>query len=239
MTPSYLLGYDPGGEHAHGLALCEVGQVDGRWCPRSLQVVTASSVREGVAWVAAQTQGARLLAVGLDTLTEWNSGHGGWRPADLWLRTTYPTVRLSVTPPNALFGAMAINGAAFLHLLVPRFQADGTQITEAHPKVLYHALAARKHAWATDRGFMSTWLLQELGLDPPPTLSGPEDHPFDAALALLPALRGLNSDWTLDLHTLPKDPKTGDPVRFAGQTHYWWPSQTEPDHGEVQSNGGR
>ena len=69
MTSSYLLGYDPGGEHAHGLALCEVEQVDGRWCPRTLQVATASSVCEGLAWVEAQTQGARLLAVGLDTLT--------------------------------------------------------------------------------------------------------------------------------------------------------------------------
>lgn len=224
MTPSYLLGYDPGGEHAHGLALCEVAQVDGCWCPRSLQVATASSVREVLAWVEAQTQGGRILAVGLDTLTEWNSGNGGWRPADLWLRKTYPTVRLSVTPPNALFGAMAVNGASFLHLLAPRFEQEGTQITEAHPKVLHYALTGRKHAWSVDRDAMASGLLGELGLSLTSDVFGHEDHPFDAALALLAALRGLNSDWTLDLHTLPKDPKTGDPVRFAGPTHYWWPN---------------
>jgi len=224
VTRTCLLGYDPGGEHAHGLALYEVRQVKGRWCPQSLQVVTVSSVREVVAWVVAQAAGARLLAVGLDTLTEWNSGSGGWRPSDFWLRKTYPTVRLSVTPPNALFGSMAVNGASFLHLMAPRFQQDGTQVTEAHPKVLYHAMTGRKHAWATDHEFMATWLLQELGLDLPPTVFGPDDHPFDAALSLIAALRGLNGDWTLDLHTLPKDPKTGDPVPFAGKTHYWWPS---------------
>lgn len=219
---SCLLGYDPGGEHAHGLALCEVTHVEGRWCPQTLQVSTASCVRDVVAWVEAQSAGSRLLAVGLDTLTAWNSGPGGWRPADLWLRKAYPTVRNSVTPPNALFGAMALNGAAFLHLLAPRFQVDGTQVTEAHPKVLHYALRGQKHAWAGDREDMASWLLHELGVASDPMIFGHDDHTFDAALALLPALRGLNGDWTLDLHTL-SDPKTGTPVRFAGPTHYWWP----------------
>lgn len=222
MNRAYLVGYDPGGDNSHGLALCEVVEMDGRWSLQSLQVTTARTVHEAVAWVASMTAGARLLAVGLDTLTEWNSGSAGWRPADLWLRKSYPTVRLSVTPPNALYGSMAVNGASFLHLMAPRFQHDGTQITEAHPKVLYHAQTGRKHAWATDRDFMSTWLLQELSLSSTPDVFGHEDHTFDAALSLLPALRGLNGDWTLDLHSLLNS-KTGDPVRFAGPTHYWWP----------------
>lgn len=223
MTHAFLLGYDPGGEQAHGVALAEVVHSDGRWCVQGLHLLTASSVGEVVVWVEGQTQGGRLLAVGLDTLTEWNSGPGGWRPADFWLRRTYPAVRLSVTPPNALFGAMAINGAAFLHLLAPRFQQDGTQVTEAHPKVLHHALTGRKHAWAQDRGLMTAWLLEALGASPDSVDFGHDDHAFDAALSLLPALRGLNGDWTLDLHTL-HDPKTGAPVRFAGSTHYWWPT---------------
>lgn len=223
MTPSYLLGYDPGGEHAHGLALCELEQVEGRWCPRSLHGATASSVREVVAWVEAQTEGGRILAVGLDTLTEWNSGNGGWRPADLWLRKAYPAVRNSVTTPNGLSGSMGINGAAFLTLLAPRFQQDGTQVTEAHPKVLHYALTGRKHAWSVDRDAMASGLLRELGLRLTPDVFGHEDHPFDAALALLAALRGLNVDWTLDLHALQAH-KTGDRVPFAGLTHYWWPS---------------
>ena len=222
MTRTCLLGYDPGGDHSHGLALCEVVQVEGRWCSKSLQVATASTVRDVVAWAEAKTAGARLLAVGLDTITEWNSGSAGWRPADLWLRSHYPTVVKSIAAPNALYGSMPVGGAAFLTTMAHRFQQDATQITEAHPKVLYHAMTSRKHAWATDHEFMATWLLQELGLDLPPTVFGPDDHPFDAALSLLPALRGLNGDWTLDLHTL-QHPKTGDRVTFAGPTHYWWP----------------
>ena len=222
MNRACILGYDPGGEHAHGLAFCEVIEVEGRWCPQPLRVATASSVREVVAWVETQAAGAHLLAVGLDTLTEWNSGSGGWRPADWWLRRAYPTVQNSVKTPNGLSGSMVINGASFLHLMTPRFQQDDTQITEAHPKVLYHAMTGRKHAWATDHAFMATWLLQELGLDLSHTIFGPKDHSFDAALSLLPALRGLNGDWTLDLHTL-QDPRTGGRVCFAGETHYWWP----------------
>lgn len=223
MSRSCLVGYDPGGDHSHGLALCEVAQVDGRWCPQSLQVATASTVRDVVAWVESRTAGARLLAVGLDTITEWNSGSAGWRPADRWLISHYPTVVKSIAAPNSLFGSMPVGGAAFLTLLAPRFHQDATHITEAHPKVLYHALTGRKHAWEADREFMAGWLLQELGLDLPTTVFGLQDHPFDAALSLLPALRGLNEDWTLDLHTL-QNPRTGDRVTFVGPTHYWWPT---------------
>ena len=81
----------------------------------------------------------------------------------------------------------------------------------------------RLHAWAQDRDLMTAWLLEALGANPDSVDFGHDDHAFDAALSLLPALRGLNGDWTLDLHTL-HDPKTGAPVRFAGSTHYWWPT---------------
>lgn len=223
MTRTCLVGYDPGGDHSHGLALCEVVQVEGRWCPQSLRIATARTVHEAMAWVESKTAGARLLAVGLDTLTEWNSGSAGWRPADLWLRSRYPAVIKSIAAPNALYGSMPVGGAAFLTMLALRFRRDGTQVTEAHPKVLYHAVTGRKHAWAQDRGLMTSWLLEALGVSPDSVDFGHDDHTFDAALSLLPALRGLNGDWTFDLHTL-QDPKTGAPVRFAGPTHYWWPT---------------
>jgi len=223
VTCSCLLGYDPGGDHSHGLALCVVAKVGGRWCPQALQVATVSTVNEAVAWVESKAAGAAILAVGLDTITEWNSGSAGWRPANLWLRSHYPAVVKTIAAPNALYGSMPIGGAAFLTMMAPRFHHDGTQVTEAHPKVLYHAMTGRKHTWETDREFMAKWLLQELSPDLPPTDFGHQDHPFDAALSLLPALRGLNGDWTLDLHSI-QNPKTGDRVTFVGPTHYWWPS---------------
>ena len=106
MTRACLLGYDPGGDHSHGLAVCEVSQVDGRWSPQAIQVSTVSTVTEALAWVESKAAGARLLAVGLDTLTEWNSGSAGWRPADLWLRSSYPAIIRSIAAPNALYSSM-------------------------------------------------------------------------------------------------------------------------------------
>ena len=72
MIAACLVGYDPGGDQSHGLALCEVTQVEHRWCPQFLQIASARTVLEAVAWVVSKSTGARLLAVGLDTLTEWN-----------------------------------------------------------------------------------------------------------------------------------------------------------------------
>lgn len=116
---------------------------------------------------------------------------------------------------------MAVNGAAFLTLLAPHFKSDGTLITEAHPKACYFALTGKKHVWAANKAKMVKWLLEELGVDAPDTF-GSADHCFDAGVALLAALRGLNHEWTLDLHTLP-DSHDGDRVQFFGQTHFWWP----------------
>jgi hypothetical protein len=117
---------------------------------------------------------------------------------------------------------MAVNGAAFLTLLASRFKSDSTMITEAHPKVCFFAMTGKRHAWADDKSEMAAWLIRELGVDAPVGAFGSEDHCFDAGVALLAALRGLNQDWSLDLHDLPND-EYGGRVQFLGQTHYWWP----------------
>jgi len=219
---AWIAGYDPGGDGTHGVAVCALRREGDRWRAERLQVAASRCVEEAAAWVEAHTPDAQLLAVGVDTLTEWNGGSAGWRPADRWLRRTYPGVQNSVAAPNSLFGSMPVGGMAFLTLLRSRLERDGGWITEAHPKVLHHALTGRKHAWADQSDAMTAWLLQELGLDQPPTLFGAQDHPFDAALALLPALRALNGDWTLDLHRL-EDPACGARICPLGPTHYWWP----------------
>lgn len=210
MSAAFIVGYDPGGEGANGVAVVEVGLEGGRWNPIApLRVKAARSLRDAVTWLNGTCRDGRIVAAGIDTLTEWNSGTGGWRPADSWLRRTYPTVAKSIVSPNYLSGSMAVNGAAFLTLLAPRLRADGTMVTEAHPKVCFFAMTGKKHAWADEKVDMEAWLLQELGVDASAVDFGREDHCFDAGLALLAAIRGLNGDWSVDLHAATSDQKDG------------------------------
>jgi len=224
MSKAFILGYDPGGDDHHGMAILEISKTEKKWRVTGIKVTIVHCLDDTITWVKNNTFGHPILALGLDTFTEWNSGPKGWRTADIWLREKYPNYIKSIGAPNSLFGAMSVNGAAFLFVHQQRFQQDGTQITEAHPKVCYYALTNNLHAWETDQSTMKTWLLTELGLNYPVSILGVADHGFDAAISALAALRGLNQDWTMDLHALPQHPLVGNSVKFSGETHYWWPN---------------
>jgi hypothetical protein len=176
-------------------------------------------------WVEAKCGSGRIVAAGVDTLTEWNSDRSGFRPADICLRKTYPAVANRVVPPAGLFGSMAINGAALLIQLRARFQSDGSLVTEGHPKVCYYALTGRIPNWEAESEQMIEWLVRELGVTSPTDLADAADDRFDAAMSALAELRGLNRNWICDLHALPGADQTGE-VLFCGKTHYWWPSDT-------------
>lgn len=232
MTNAFVVGYDPGGADAHGVAVLEVREEDSRWQPNILHVKESKTLEAAVSYVEESCQGGRIVAAGIDTLTEWNSGPSGWRGADLWLRKTYPLVAKSVVAPNSIFGSMAINGAAFLTLLGPRLRSDVTMVTEVHPKVCYFALTGGKHAWVQDDPQMWDWLIAELDLEAPDCIGG-RDHHFDAGMAALAALRGLNGDWRRDLHSASAGDNKGR-VRLFVDTHYWWPGD-----GPSKDDGGR
>jgi hypothetical protein len=228
VSKAFVIGYDPGGNNAHCVASLEVWKETGRWIPVSLEMKPAQTLHDVVAWVEDTCRDGRIVAAGIDTLTEWNSGRSGFRPADLWLRRTYREVARQVIPPAALFGAMAVNGAAFLMMLQPRFRSDATMITEAHPKVCAFALTGRRYVFADDRTSLEAWLLEQLDVSGSTEIwFGEKDHCFDAGMAVLAALRGLNGDWRLDLHDLPDADQSGR-VLFCGRTHYWWPAPPEP-----------
>lgn len=222
MTPTFVIGYDPGGNVAHGVAALRVRADGAHWQPLDLQTETAHTLKDVVAWLESSCRDGRIVAAGVDTLTEWNTGPCGWRPADRWLRDRYPKVKKRVVSPNSIYGSMALNGAAFLTMLTRRFHADSTLVTEAHPKVSYFALTGRTPSWRTDSVEMSAWLMGELGVEAPTSLAHGKDDPFDAGMSVLAALRGLNREWTLDLHAMPEDQQAGR-VLFCGKTHYWWP----------------
>jgi hypothetical protein len=222
VNSAYVIGYDPGGRNANGVAVLRVTGEGNHWIPRDLTLTTLDYVREAVEWITRTCRSGRIVAAGADTLTEWNSGPAGARPADLWLKHAYPDVRLRVVLPVALRGSMAVNGAAFLLHLQDRLRADATVVTEAHPKLCYRALTGSPPNWRNNRTAMAEWLVRELGVGDALEIAIEGDHGFDATMAALAALRGLNGEWSNDLHALPHN-EDGEPVRYCGRTHYWWP----------------
>lgn len=120
-TTGFVLGYDPGGNHAHGLAVLEVLRQGDLWVPHGTAMAAdCADVHDVIQNIEATIGTAPLLACGIDTLTAWCGGPAGWRAADLWLKKTYPEVQGSVASPNSLFGAMSLGGGLLLHWLAGR-----------------------------------------------------------------------------------------------------------------------
>lgn len=228
----WIVGYDPGGNGNHGVAVCEVRR-DSKakpWRIHSLSYATKNTLKDALDFVSEQIGKGRLLAVGVDTLTEWNTGPSGWRPADLYLRATYPAVQASVKAPNSLWGSMPLNGMGFIQMLRARWKSF--KVTEAHPKVLYYAKKSKqcRHDWrGRNRAEMVHDLFTWLGIKGNPGAGDQakslarqaKDNAFDAVLCILPALKGENGKWTKDLHKLSNRPP--EQIQPLGQTYYWWP----------------
>lgn len=229
----YILGYDPGGNGDHGVALMEVEKRGDRFEPIGLPVFkTCKTVSDVIRSVETELKDGTLVATGIDTLTAWSHSWSGRRPADASLQERYKGVAASVDSPNHINGAMAINGALVLHWLNARKDKGGV-VTEAHPKVCFFALwdGKARHPWASQLTpppaellESKKWLLGQLHLsDALLPNFGAQDHTFDALLSCLAAWKGLNKDWTADLHKL-----RGDIVHPFFATHYWWPEAIPP-----------
>ncbi len=206
-----VVGYDPGGNCKHGFARATIR--DGK-----IVCVTTDTLRTAEEVVRSILGGEKPLGIGIDTLTCWSTGCSGWRPADCWLRKQYPAVRGSVVPPNSLFGAMCLNGMAVL-VAVRRAFPD-IFVTETHPKVLYYALFEEPHDYqGANESVMDKRLSELLDVNVQPET----DHEWDAAISILPVIRGLHGAWQ-DLHALPTAP--GERlIHPCGKTTYMWPDQ--------------
>lgn len=177
LKPSFILGYDPGGNDKHGVAVLEVAPEKQRWRATSLPLLTeCQTVHQVIDLVEKTLRDCALIACGIDTLTAWSSSESGWRPADKLLRTCYHRAKNSVDNPNHINGSMSLNGALVLHWLSQRADKGG-MITEAHPKVCYYAIRNVRHPWwradknrAYGRKARSAqrsakaWLLSQLGV---------------------------------------------------------------------------
>lgn len=216
-----FLGYDPGGNHNHGVAVLHVqGAV-----PVGAAVGVVAHAGQVFAWLQAAIGTRRPIAIGIDTLTLLNTGASGWRPADSHLRAAYPSVLNSVTAPNSLYGSMPLNGIAVALLL--RAAHPTIDVTETHPKVLYHALSGgAPYEWdaAQTQAVMTAHLLGWLNLNAA-QVQGPlqSEHAWDALLSAYAAWCGHSGLWPNDLHALPLGAAHGATVNPIGATHYYWP----------------
>lgn len=184
-----IVGSDPGGSKAHGVAtlVVEAGKAV------MVSTNTLGTIEEVIALLEHTPS---VLGLGIDTLTCWSTGSGGWRPADRWLRTQYPAIWHSVVSPNGLRGSMAVSGMALLMAVRPG-QPD-LVVTETHPKVLHQVLANARHDYVGRRALMDELLSQALGLGGVPA----NEHEWDAAVSALAVLEGLSGRWKHDLHRL-------------------------------------
>ena len=204
-----IIGYDPGGAGAHGVAKLLVD------CGQAVSVTTdTTGTTEQVIRIVEGITG--LMALGIDTLTCWSTGPAGWRPADRWLRDQYPAVAHHVVAPNGLRGSMVLGGMALLMAVRPG--RPDLFVTETHPKVLFWRLGETDYDYVAGRRLMDDFLATKLGVSVAPA----NEHEWDAALSAFAALEGLSGRWTHDLHRL--DTRNGERLLTpCGMTNYWWP----------------
>lgn len=209
MRSGLVIGYDPGGNGAHGVA--ELRIEDGNAV--SVATRTMDTAEDVIAFLEGRPS---VVAMGVDTLTCWSSGKSGWRPADRWLRQRYGAVQNSVASPNSLFGSMGLNGMAVL--VAVRSTRPDLLITETHPKVFYYHLSGQKYDYQQGRAEMDAALSATLGVPVVPAT----EHEWDAALSAFAALQGLRQRWPNDLHRLATE-RGERLITPCGMTHYFWP----------------
>lgn len=205
-----IAGYDPGGNGANGFALLRI--LDGK--PASILTATLSNSEAVINEIRTEA----ILGLGVDTLSCWCTGSGGWRPADKWLRKRYPAVRHSIMSPNTLSGSMGINGMSVLIETANKY-SDIT-LSETHPKVLYYALTQKKYDYDEQRAEMDSFLSKELG---DLNVKTSNDHEWDAAISAYALMMGITGRWTCDLHKIQPEDNCRI-VHPCGKTSYYWPN---------------
>jgi predicted nuclease with RNAse H fold len=206
-----IVGYDPGGNGTHGLAILHIKDGKGM----SLKPET---MRTTEAVIHSLKGFEPILAIGVDTLTCWSTGESGWRPADRWLREHYPNIANSIISPNALRGAMCLNGMAVL--MEVRGGSDGVTITETHPKALSWPLLEEMYDYENNRDVMDKKLSRAMGL--PEHIVTANEHEWDAAASALAAFKGISGRWSNDLHNLLT--RSDEHLVWpCGKTKYYWP----------------
>ncbi len=204
-----IVGYDPGGNAAHGLAFV-------RYRNSEIVNIEISTHDNAYSVLAAISKLNDVIAMGVDTLTCWSTGPSGWRPADRWLKLKYPEITNSIASANSLFGSMGLNGMSVL--LKSREQFPVLSVSETHPKVLYFELSNAKYDYKNSQGEMDEFLSGLVGSN----IRTANDHEWDAMISVYAVYCGATRKWVRDLHNL-ESTIYEDLVTPCGATNYWWP----------------
>ncbi len=204
-----IVGYDPGGNNAHGLCLI-------RYSKGVILNVQVSTHPTAKSIIDELTKINDVIAIGVDTLTCWSTGASGWRPADRWLKKEYKEITHSIASANSLFGAMGLNGMSVLLSLKERYPE--ILISEAHPKVLYYELFKKKYDYKQNHQNMDYLLSNILTF----SVSTANDHEWDSVISALTVAKGMNGEWVNNLHLLPINDNESI-ITPCGKTYYWWP----------------
>jgi len=225
-----ILGYDPGGKNANGIALIEISNsvvVD-------VRLKTCNYVDEVIEWILGDQKIVQLHGVGIDAFLSWSTGEAGWRSMDNLLKDTYKSefnritsndvsktrkISNSVLSSNSTFGAMAVQGMALAIRLRAIF--PNIIINETHPKVLYHAMRSceKIHDYSNDKTDMDNWLTGKLGIKK--SIGCKNDHEWDALISAWATWKGMSGCWKTDLMD---DGEMQDNLIFpAGDVKYYWP----------------
>ena len=221
-----ILGYDPGGPKANGVACLKFTEE-----MKKIETDTVGSVDQAMDWFLDKLNGDKPEAIGIDAYMNWETGVSGRRGPDNWLRATYPTQKNSVLYANSAFGAMAIQGMA-LAIRVRQKWPDST-LNEVHPKVLYFALSKKAYLKPKTKNGppdqeMVKWLLKETGIKNVRDIHN--DHEWDAVLSAWATYQGQEGKYKKNLMDFSKNAIC--PINGKKPKYYW------PDNNKCVSNHG-
>ena len=204
-----ILGYDPGGAGAGGVAV-----VDFQSTVPVVHTATCDSVDAAVDWFQRRVE-VHPRAIGVDSLMSWATGPSGWRPMDRALREEYPKVLKSVLSSNSAFGSFVVQGMALairLRELWPEIH-----LNETHPKVLYYAMTKEKYPKEKeiDPEFIA-WLCRQF--TPQIEIQITNDHEWDAVISAWATWKGLTGQWQRDLMN-----GATNLICPAGTSSFFWP----------------
>jgi hypothetical protein len=210
MASPIVLGFLPGSQRGNagrgrcGVALLRVGD------EAQAESDVVRSVDEALAWFRARLGPEEApAAAGIAAPLFWETGAGGMRRADTWLRRARPEFARAIRPLSAVMGATVVQGVAMACRL--RALWPDIRLNETRPGPLFAAfrddprypaspLAGLSEAWqglnvaAEDRipALLSAWWTARC-LDRP----SPHDLALLAPKALMPAGH-VTSWWPLD-----------------------------------------